>query len=420
MKRYRIFPPEDFMEARVTLPLSKSQSARALVIAALTPGAPAPAPVAECDDTRLIANALSDPEAVEVDCGAGGTTMRFLTAFYAVQEGRRVRLDGSERMRHRPIGVLVDALRALGADIEYEGEEGFPPLAVTGRRLEGGEIEMDATVSSQYISALLMAAPLMRQGLRIRFKGDPVSRPYIQMTLRLMADAGVEGELTPEGVSVPHGSYRAPACPRPIEGDWSAAAAWYETEAMAAGIINVSNLATEGSVQGDRRLADIYSRLGVVTEPGEEGGTDLLANPDPDARAVIDFTDNPDLVPYATVTCAMLGYPFRFTGLGTLAIKETDRITALCAEMLKVGVVIDTPVHGVMEWDGRRNPIRELPVFETYDDHRMAMALAPASIFLPGIVICDPDVVSKSYPEFWEQLAGAGFTIQEIEEEAEG
>lgn len=419
MKRYRILPPEEFMEAQVTLPLSKSQSARALVIAALTPGAPMPSPVAECDDTRLLCDALSRPEATEVDCGAAGTTMRFLTAYYAVQEGRTVRLDGTERMRRRPIGVLVDALRELGAEIEYEGEEGFPPLKVCGKSLEGGEIEMDATVSSQYISALLMAAPLMRKGLKIRFKGDPVSRPYILMTLELMADAGVEGELTPEGVSVPHGAYRAAARPRAIEGDWSAAGAWYETEALAAGIINVTNLATEGSVQGDRRLADIYSRLGVVTEEGEEGGTDLLANPDPDARAVIDFTENPDLVPYVVVTCVMLGYPFRFTGLGTLAIKETDRIAALRAEMLKVGVVIETPVHGVMEWDGRRHPIRELPVFETYDDHRMAMALAPASIFLPGIVICDPDVVSKSYPEFWEQLAGAGFTIQEIVEEAE-
>lgn len=403
----------------MTLPLSKSQSARALVIASLTPGAPMPEPVAECDDTRLLREALSTPGASDVECGAGGTTMRFLTAYYAVQEGRTVRLDGTERMRRRPIGVLVDALRELGADIEYEGEAGFPPLKVRGKALDGGEIEMDATVSSQFVSALLLVAPLMRHGLKIRFKGDPVSRPYILMTLRLMADAGVEGELTPGGVSVPYGAYRIPVPPRAIEGDWSAAGAWYETEALAAGIINVTNLATEGSVQGDRRLAEIYSRLGVDTVEGEEGGTDLLANPDPDARAVIDFTENPDLVPYAAVTCSMLGYPFRFTGLGTLAIKETDRIAALRAEMLKVGVVIDTPAAGTMEWDGRRGPIRRLPEFETYDDHRMAMALAPVSIFLPGIVICDPDVVSKSYPDFWQQLADAGFTIQEIVGEAE-
>ena len=416
MSTYRILPPEDFMEASVTLPLSKSQSARALVIAALTPGAPMPEPVAECDDTASLIEALSRPEATDVNVGHSGTSMRFLTAFYASREGHTVRLDGSERMRHRPIGPLVEALRSLGADIEYAGEEGFPPLLIRGRALVGGEVEIDATVSSQFVSALLMVAPLMAQGLTVRFRGEPVSRPYIRMTLSLMADAGVEADFDPDGIRVPHGAYRIPTDPRPMEGDWTGAAVWYETEALVAGIINVTNLATEGSVQGDSRLADIYSRLGVLTEPGEEGGTDLIASPDPDARAVVDFADNPDLAQYVAVTCAMLGYPFRLTGLATLRAKETDRLEALRAELLKVGVEVTFPAPGTMEWDGRRHRVFEVPAFDTYGDHRMAMAFAPVAVFIPGILIRDAEVVTKSYPGFWEQFAAAGFTVMEVGE----
>lgn len=417
----RIFPPEGFLEARLSLPLSKSMSARALIINALTPGASPLGRVAECDDTDALLAALRGDNGENghrtVNIGAAGTTMRFLTAYYACIPGSDITLDGTERMRQRPIGVLVEALRRLGADIIYEGEEGFPPLRIHGRRLKGGELELDASVSSQYISALLMTAPVMEEGLRLKLLGEIASRPYIVMTLKMMRDYGVDSDFTPDTVSVPAGGYKAPKTPREIEGDWSAAAAWYETVALSAGVVTIDNL-TEHSCQGDRRLADIYSHLGVDTEwEGENGGTDLTANPDADARATIDFSDCPDLAQYVTVTCVMLGIPFHFTGLHTLSIKETDRVAALHDELAKTGVMLDTSVAGSLSWDGRRVPMREMPVFDTYADHRMAMSLAPVALYIPGIIIRDAEVVSKSYPDFWEDMRAAGFTLVDADAE---
>ena len=414
----RIFPPEDFLEARVTLPLSKSMSARALIINALTPGSAPLGNVASCDDTdALVAAPQGDSRSMSrtVDVGAAGTTMRFLTAYYACRPGCDITLDGSSRMRQRPIKVLVDALRALGADITYAGEEGFPPLRIRGRELRGGELTLDASVSSQYISALLMTAPVMTGGLKLTLTGEIASRPYILMTLRMMKDYGVDSEFYLNTITVPAAaSYKAPASPLRIEGDWSAAAAWYEITALSAGAVSIDNLAKD-SCQGDRCLADIYARLGVDTDwEGEDGGTDLLANPDADARASIDFSDCPDLAQYVTVTCAMLGIPFSFTGLHTLAIKETDRVAALKNEMAKLGMILDDSIPGTLRWDGSRVRITEMPVFDTYADHRMAMCLAPVALYIPGIVIRDAEVVSKSYPGFWDDLAAAGFTLAEL------
>lgn len=407
----RLLPPEDFLQARLMLPLSKSMSARALIINALTPGADPLERVAACDDTDAMRHALADLSQTEVNIGAAGTTMRFLTAFYSCRPGIEVTLDGSERMRRRPIGVLVDALRSLGADIEYAGEEGFPPLHIRGRELKGGDLTLDASVSSQFISALLMIAPVTANGLTLRLEGEIVSRPYILMTLKMMADAGIECELYRDTATVKPGVYRKSGLPVEIEGDWSAAAVWYQITAISGGVVTIDNLVKD-SCQGDRVLADIYSRMGVDTEwCGEEGGTDLCANPDADARADLDFSECPDLAQCVTVTCAMLGYPFRFTGLQTLAIKETDRIEALRRELAKIGVNITVEGPGTISWDGRRMPVNELPVFDTYDDHRMALCLAPVSLFMPGIIIRDAGVVSKSYPEFWEHLRAAGFTL---------
>ncbi len=419
----RIFPPEGFLETRLSLPLSKSMSARALIINALTPGSAPLARVAECDDTDAMTAALRGDAGTTghrtVNVGAAGTTMRFLTAYYACTPGSDVTLDGSERMRQRPIKVLVEALKVLGANIEYEGEEGFPPLRIRGQRLQGGDLELDASVSSQYISALLMTAPVMEHGLRLTLLGEIASRPYILMTLRMMRDYGVESDFYLNTITVPAGGYTTPVSPRVIEGDWSAAAAWYEITALSAGAVTIDNLC-EDSCQGDRRLADIYSRLGVDTEwEGENGGTDLTANPDADARATIDFSDCPDLAQYVTVTCVMLGIPFHFSGLHTLAIKETDRVAALCRELAKTGVMLDAAVPGTLSWDGRRVPIHEMPVFDTYADHRMAMSLAPVALYIPGIVMNDVEVVSKSYPQYWEDLRAAGFTLIDADAEPE-
>lgn len=417
----RIFPPEGFLETRLSLPLSKSMSARALIINALTRGASPLERVAECDDTDAMLAALRGDTASTahrtVNIGAAGTTMRFLTAYYACTPGCDITLDGSERMRQRPIKVLVEALRQLGADITYEMEEGYPPLRIRGRQLKGGELNLDASVSSQYISALLMTAPVMEQGLKLTLLGEIASRPYILMTLKMMRDYGVESDFYLNTITVPAAPYKAPHTPRAIEGDWSAAAAWYETVALSAGVVTIDNL-TDDSCQGDRRLADIFSRLGVDTEwEGENGGTDLVANPDADARASIDFSECPDLAQYVTVTCVMLGIPFHFTGLHTLAIKETDRVAALHDELAKTGVMLDTSVPGALSWDGRRVPMRELPAFDTYADHRMAMSLAPVSLYIPGIIIRDAEVVSKSYPQYWEDLRAAGFTLVDADAE---
>ncbi len=410
---FRLIPPDGFLETRLSLPLSKSMSNRALLINALTPGAPELTDVALCDDTLSMRHGLKPTDANIINIGAAGTTMRFLTAYFATRQGRTVILDGSERMRKRPIKVLVDALRELGAQIDYVMEEGFPPVRITGTNLPGGELTLDASVSSQYISALLMIAPLMEKGLHLTLEGEIVSRPYIKMTLKMMEDAGVTSEFYNNSITVPSGTY-TPTLP-PIEGDWSAAAAWYEIEALSSGVVTINNLCRE-SCQGDRKLADMFTHIGVDTEwEGENGGSDLCANPDADACINLDFTENPDLAQYIMVTCAMLGLPFRFTGLSTLAIKETDRVTAVAKELIKVGILLNVESRDVVSWEGRRVPYVELPRFDTYDDHRMAMCLAPIALYIPGIIINDVEVVSKSYPQFWTQLAHAGFTLEPVE-----
>ena len=384
-------------------------SNRALIINALTPGASPREDVAVCDDTDAMRRALANQDTSEINIGAAGTTMRFLTAYFASKEGSDLILDGSDRMRHRPIKVLVEALRSLGAYIEYAGEEGFPPLRIRGHRLKGGELTLDSSVSSQYISALLMIAPTMADGLKLTFTGETVSRPYILMTLKMMEDAGIESDYFDDVVTINPQTYRP--YDFKIEGDWSAAAAWYEISAISSGAVTIDNLARK-SCLGDRKLADIFGHLGVTTEwEGEDGGTDLVPSPDQDARLRVDFSDTPDLAQYVIVTCVMLGIPFHFTGLSTLAIKETDRVGALTTELAKIGIFLQPEGRDVVAWEGQRRPIDSLPVFDTYDDHRMAMCLAPISIFLPGIIIRNAEVVAKSYPGFWDELRAAGFTL---------
>lgn len=408
---YRIFPPEGWLEATVTLPLSKSMSARALVINSLAGAVPDCDGMAECDDTRLIAVGLSHEASGLINVGAAGTAMRFLTAYYAARPGAEVTLDGDERMRQRPIGPLVKALRQVGAEIEYVGQEGFPPINIKGRRLHGGCVEMDGSVSSQFASAIMIVAPLMEQGLRITLRGEIVSLPYIMMTLWMMEQAGAKGEFYGgDTVEIAPGEYSPVRFT--IEGDWSAAAPWYEIEALSSGEVVISNIAAD-SIQGDSALAGLFHKVGVITDfdPDEADGTLLTVHPDPDARLDIDLSATPDIVPSLTVACCMLGLPFRFSGLATLALKECDRKASLVAEMRKIGVEIAEEAVGVISWDGRRHPVYELPRFATYGDHRMAMALAPVSVYIPGIVIEDVEVVSKSYPGFWDDLASAGFTL---------
>ena len=405
---YRVIPPDGYLEGRMKLPLSKSMSNRALIINRLTPGAGPLTELADCDDTRLLREALADDSLTEVNVGAAGTAMRFLTAYFASQPGRTVRIDGSERMRQRPIGPLVDALNRLGGEVEYLGVYGFPPLKITGKRLKGGSLNVDSTVSSQYISALLMVAPTMEEGLTLELEGETVSLSYIKMTLAMMESAGVESDYFRYTITVKPGQqYSSPTLP--IEPDWSAASYGYEIQSLASGEMVLEGLEPE-SVQGDSRVAEIFSNLGVETEFTVDGAS-LTASPESSPRLQLDLSDNPDLVPAIVVTCALLGIPFRLSGLETLRIKETDRLRALRDEVLKLGIVLTIEGDGVLVWEGARRPITELPVFDTYDDHRMAMALAPVALFLPGIVVRDADVVTKSFPEYWNQLEAMGFRL---------
>lgn len=401
---YRIFPPEDILETSLALPLSKSISARALVMAAL--GADAPTLTADCTDTEAIKHGLA-AQSGTIDIGAAGTAMRFLTAFYAATPGCDVTLDGCERMRHRPIAPLVDTLRALGADISYAGEEGFPPLRIAGRRLSGGEISIDSTVSSQFISAVLMVAPTMERTLTLKLDGDTVSAPYIRMTAEMMRRRGINVDSGRFSITVEPGSYTGGE--KEVEGDWSAAAFWYEIAALTAGWVTLSNLSAD-SIQGDKALSEIFPRLGVLTEFGDEGA-ELSATPDIFSRLDLDMTDTPDLVQPLAVTACAIGVPFTLKGVAALRHKETDRLAALCSELLKLGCVVETEGDNILSWEGRRLPVGEMPVIDTFGDHRMAMAFAPVSVFVPGLVIRDAEVVDKSYPGYWDQLREAGFIV---------
>lgn len=404
----RVFPPDEMLETQVSLPLSKSISNRALVINALTDGALPLKKVAKCDDTDVMVAALSSDEAC-VNIGAAGTAMRFLTAYYSSQPGREIVIDGTERMRHRPIAVLVDALRACGATIEYVGEECYPPLRISGKKLHGGDITLSASVSSQYISALLMIAPMMEQGLRLTLEGDIISRPYIMMTLSMMRQWGVESEFVGNTITIAPQKY-APV-DFEVEADWSAASYWYEIAALSSGDVSLQGLNSK-SVQGDSEISKYFENLGINTHFNDEM-VELEPSPDLVPRLNIDLSDQPDLAQTIVVTSCMLGVPFHITGLSTLKIKETDRLEALRTEMLKLGMVLTIERDSELIWDGTRRPIYEFPVIDTYEDHRMAMAFAPVSIFIPGIVINNIEVVSKSYPDYWQHLQDAGFKFQE-------
>lgn len=409
---YRIFPPEEMIEATIELPLSKSISNRALIINALTADTKPIAKVAHCDDTDVMVEALSS-QSSDVNIGAAGTAMRFLTAYFSVQEGRAVTLDGSERMRQRPIKALVDALRDCGASIEYLGEEGFPPLKISGRKLQGGDVALPASISSQYISALLMIAPLMAQGLRLTLEGEIMSRPYILMTLEMMRRQGVESEFDDNIITIAPSEYRYADID--VEADWSAASYWYEIAALSTGMVSLKGLKSP-SLQGDSKIAGYFEHLGIDTQ-FSDGEVMLEPSPEQDARLELDMSEQPDLVQALAVTCCMLRIPFRFTGVETLRIKETDRLEALRVELDKLSFDLSIEGDNAIAWYGGQHPIIEQPCIDTYKDHRMAMAFAPVALYLPGVIINDVEVVSKSYPDYWEHLAQTGFVIVDADAE---
>ena len=398
------------------LPASKSISNRALIIHALSGGHILPENLSDCDDTEVIVTALKE-NPYEINIKAAGTAMRFMTAYLAVKDGEEHVLTGTERMKHRPIGILVDALRFLGADIEYVGEDGFPPLRIRGKRLEGGLIEVAGNISSQYISALLMIGPVLRKGLKIRLTGDIISRPYIDLTLWMMREFGADAEWSDyETIEVRPQLYEERAYY--IENDWSAASYWYEMVALskdAEATVRLEGL-MDGSKQGDSSLRYIFSLLGVKSQFGsKEQGVPTTITLSHSGRCVprleYDFVSAPDLAQTFVVACALLNVPFHFRGLSTLKIKETDRIEALKTEMRKLGYVIKDLNDCELVWDGERCESSLEHGIDTYEDHRMALAFAPAACRIDALRINNPQVVTKSYPNYWEDLRNAQFTI---------
>ena len=394
----------------IQLPSSKSISNRALIINALGNGTHHPENLSDCDDTRVMIRALNDDKET-IDIMAAGTAMRFLTAYLSVTPGTRI-ITGTERMQQRPIQVLVNALRELGADIEYVANDGFPPLRITGRELRKDTISLPGNVSSQYISALLMITPVLTNGLTIRLTGDIISRPYINLTLQLMNDFGVRAEWTDDHrLKVEPQAYHS--TPFYVESDWSAASYWYQIVALSKEAEVTLPGLFKDSYQGDSQVAGIFRSLGVETIYKDKTVI-LKKNGKSVERLDYDFINQPDLAQTFVVTCALLNIPFRFSGLQSLKIKETDRMAALITEMRKLGYILHETDGSVLSWEGERCTTEEHPAIDTYEDHRMAMAFAPTCLALPEILINNPQVVSKSYPRYWEDLRQAGFIIKEV------
>ena len=426
--QYRLYAPKA-IDCVINLPASKSISNRALVINALSGSKEVPENLSDCDDTDVMVTALRDMP-YEINIKAAGTAMRFTSALLSVSEGEEHVITGTDRMKHRPIEVLVNALRNLGADIEYVGEEGFPPLKIRGKQLAGGLLEIPGNVSSQYISALLMIGPVLKKGLELHLTGEIISRPYIDLTLWMMREFGADAEWTAiDTITVKPQPYKSRNYP--IENDWSAASYWYEMVALSQdeeAEVKLEGL-MDGSRQGDSSVRYLFSLLGVKTKfasrkPGHPTTVTLSKSGHRVSKLEYDFSGSPDLTQTFVVTCALLNIPFHFTGLRTLKIKETDRIEALKKEMRKMGYVIhdgtdasndSTRPDITLQWDGERCEPDASAGIDTYEDHRMAMAFAPAALLHP-ICINNPQVVSKSYPRFWDDLTQAGFTLSQEEQ----
>ncbi|MBQ1669257.1 MAG: 3-phosphoshikimate 1-carboxyvinyltransferase [Prevotella sp.] len=419
MTQYKLSAPKK-LDATVALPASKSISNRALIIYALSGGHIMPQNLSDCDDTEVIINAIRYMPDV-IDIKAAGTAMRFMTAYLSLMRGTHT-LTGTERMKKRPIKILVDALRSLGAEISYLEEEGFPPLSITGTKLTGAVLEMSGSVSSQYISAVLMIGPMLDKGLELRLTGDIISRPYIDLTLYMMNEFGADADWTSaDTITIKPVPYKTREYL--IENDWSGASYWYEMMALMDNPdakLMLTGL-KDGSKQGDSVARYIFSMLGVKTvfeskTSRKPQTVTITANGRCLPRLEYDFINSPDLAQTFVVTCAAKGVRFHFKGLSTLKIKETDRIEALKKEMRKLGYVIESRNDSELIWDGETCEPQMEKGIDTYEDHRMALAFAPYALKSGEIIINNPQVVTKSYPHFWESLEEVGFKIEVIEQ----
>lgn len=408
---YKITSPAS-VNTTVALPTSKSLATRMLIIGALSERRHDLHVSDTCDDIDVMRAALATTSS-DINVGAAGTAMRFLTAYFATREGRTVTIDGTERMRQRPIRHLVDALRQRGASIDYLMAEGYPPLRITGKRLTSSHVEIDGSLSSQYVTALLLTAPVTG-GCTIELTGNISSRPYIEMTLGLMRRCGitVDTDESLRTITVHEGQYSLPAGTA-IEADWSAASYWVAMQALLPGSSITLKGLTADSLQGDSSIMEMCPALGVAIR--WEGDLLHLSHCAPTPGTVtLDMESTPDIIPTIAATLCLQRKPFTITGVKTLRIKESDRVAAMQNELAKVGYSLLAPTRNSITYDGNHTPVQCPETIATYKDHRIAMVMALASTRHSGVIIEDPMVVAKSYPLYWQHLQAAGFTVEKL------
>ncbi len=412
--------PENIKNTNIHLSGSKSISNRLLILKEILGLDITFENISTSEDTQHLQKALEqikNKTISSIDIGHAGTDMRFLTAYLSVTDGKWV-LTGSERMKQRPIGELVNALQVLGAEISYLEKENFPPLKITGKKLKGGKIEIDGSISSQFISALLLITPKLEYGLELTLKNKIVSWPYILMTLDLLSEFGIKISTVLNTIKItPSLIFNHKSLIYSVESDWSAASYWFGLVALCkSGTVTLNGL-TKSSSQGDSVLPEIYKELGVSSEFKDDQL--ILTKKSTSTKSfAYDFTNCPDLAQTVAVTCFGLGIKAELTGLKTLKIKETDRILALKTELEKFGAEVNITENSIQIKDSghtthdRQSAIDyRLTTVSTYNDHRMAMSFAPLALVFGALCIQDPGVVSKSYPLFWEDLKSVGFSV---------
>ena len=407
--KYTISKNNRTINGRIRLSGSKSISNRVLLIRALCDESFVIDNLASANDTILLQQLLAEDQP-EKDAGPAGTTFRFLTAFLSLKSGVQT-LTGSERMKQRPIKILVDALRQIGAKIDYLEKEGYPPLKIKEAEVLGAnnQLSIDAGVSSQYISALLMIAPSLPNGLELKLVGEVVSLPYIQMTLNIMAFFGIEYLWVGDTIKIQPQSYEPKYFD--VEADWSAASYYYEMVAMAEEADLYLDGLQKNSLQGDAAIVKIMQHFGVITEYTPTG-VHLRKSGKSKIPFEYNFVKCPDLAQTVVVACAATGTEAKMTGLKTLRIKETDRIEALDQELKKIGSSFEACDDQGAFCVKSKAAFGQTPAFDTYEDHRMAMAFAPLAM-MGKIEINEPTVVKKSYPFYWDDLQKIGFLVGE-------
>lgn len=396
-------------QSSITITGSKSESNRLLLLQALYPNISIEN-LSNSDDSVLMQKALSSEDEV-IDIHHAGTAMRFLTAYFSIQEGRQITLTGSTRMKERPIGILVEALKQLGADIQYTENEGFPPLKIKGKKITNSKVRLKANVSSQYISALLLIASKLENGLELTLEGKITSVPYIKMTLHLLNEIGVETVFKDNIITVKPKTTKVESQTLVVESDWSSASYFYSIVALSEPDTEITlSSYKKDSLQGDALLAEIYKQFGVSTIFKTNTITlqksSIINRQSP---INLDLANAPDIAQTIAVTAFGLGLECYLTGLHTLKIKETDRLVALKTELEKLGAEVAITNDSLHL--GKSDNISESVSIDTYNDHRMAMAFAPLGL-KTTLQINDAEVVSKSYPKFWDDLSAIGFKIK--------